>query len=90
MFLHFYWLKSIRLIFITCFYQGYVQRSGNSLFENVFQIFVIAMATEQSIKSFAIIFLGFSLTFKSTFTIEEFMNDFWNDLRRTPHDGCFC
>ena len=65
---------------------------GNNLFkqENVFQISSVILATEQSIKSFSFIFLGFSLYFKSTFTIKKFMNDFWNDFSRTPHDGCFC
>ena len=48
------------------------------------------LAIEQSIKSFSFIFLGFCLYFKSTFTIKKFMNDFWNDFNRTPHDGCFC
>ena len=22
--------------------------------------------------------------------MKKFMNDFWNDFSRTPHDGCFC
>ena len=35
-------------------------------------------------------FPGVCLYFKSTFTIKKFMNDFWNDFSRTPHDGCFC
>ena len=59
-------------------------------FVKVFQISGVILATEQSIKSFSFIFLGFCLHFKSTFTIKMFMNDFWNDLSITPHDGCFC
>ena len=64
---------------------------GNNLFkqENVFQISSVILATEQIIKSFSFIFLGFSLYFKSTFTIKKFMNDFWNDFSRTPHESCF-
>ena len=45
------------------------------------------LATEQSIKSFSFIFLGFYLYIKSTFTIQKFMNDFWNDFSRTPRHG---
>ena len=48
------------------------------------------LATEQTIKSFKFMFLVFHLYFKSTFTIKIFMNVFWNDFSRTPHDGCFC
>ena len=58
--------------------------------EKVFQISGVILATEQSIKSYSFIFLGFCLYFKSTFTIKKSMNDFWNDFSRTPHDGCFC
>ena len=58
--------------------------------EKVFQVSGVNLATEQSIKSFSFIFLGVCLYFKSTFTIKKFMNDFWNDFSRTPHDGCFC
>ena len=36
--------------------------------EKVFQISGVILATEQSIKSFSFIFLGFCLYFKSTFT----------------------
>ena len=50
----------------------------------------IIVATERTIKSFTFIFLGFGLDFKSNFTIKKFMNDFWNDFRRTSNDGCFC
>ena len=80
------------LIFISSLERGFVRQSGNNLFkqEKVFQISGVILATEQSIKSFSFIFLGFCLYFKSTFTIKKFMNDFWNDFSRTPHDGCFC
>ena len=55
------------------------------------KIIGIAVSTEESIKSFTIIFQEFCLNFKSTFTIfKKFMNDFWSDFRKTPHDGCFC
>ena len=65
--------------------------SANSFeHEKEFQIIGIVLATERSIKSFTFIFLGFCLNFKSTFTIKKFMNDFWNDFKRTRHDGCFC
>ena len=79
------------LIFIGCFQRGFVRRSGNNLFdkEKVFQISGVILATEQSIKSFSFIFLGFYLYFKSTFKIKMFMNDFWNNFSRTPHDGSF-
>ena len=45
----------MRLIFITRFQQGYVQKSGNNLFEHekVFQITITVLATERSRKSFA-------------------------------------
>ena len=50
---------------------GYVQRSGNNLFEHekVFQIIgiVLTTETERSIKSFKFTFLGFCLNFKSTY-----------------------
>ena len=37
-----------------------------------------------------IIFQGFCLNFKSTFTIfKEFISSFWDDFRRKCHDGCF-
>ena len=76
------------------FYQqlDYVRRSGNNLFEQeqVFQINSIILATEQSIESATFISLGFCLYVKSTFSIKEFINDFWNDFRGTTHDGCFC
>ena len=81
---------------ITFYHQPlarYVQRSGNNLFERekVFQIIHIVLPTEQSIKSSTLIFQTFCLNFKSTFTIlKELMNGFWNDFKRTPHDGCFC
>ena len=40
--------------------------------------------------SFTSIFQRFCFNFKSTFTIfKEFLNDIWNDFRKTPHDGCF-
>ena len=44
----------MRLIFITRFQQGYVQNSGNNLFEHekVFQITSTVLATERSRKSF--------------------------------------
>ena len=54
------------------------------------QILARILTTEQSIKSFSFIFLGFCFYFKSTFTIKKFLKDFWNDFSRTPHDGCFC
>ena len=54
--------------------------------EKIFQI----LGTERNIKSFTFIFLGFCLIFKLTFTIKKFMNNFWNDFKRTCHDGCFC
>ena len=57
--------------------------------EKVFQIISIILATEQSIKSFAFIFLDFYLHFKSTFTIKTFMNEFWNDLSRTASASMF-
>ena len=80
------------LIFISSFWRGFVPRSGNNLFkqEKVFQISGVILAIQQSIISFKFIFLGFYLYFKSTFKIKKFMNDFWNDFTRTPHDGCFC
>ena len=57
----------------------------------VFQIIGIVLATQQSIKSFTFIPQGFCLILKSTFTIfKGFMNGFWSDFRKTPHDGCFC
>ena len=79
-------------IFIGCFYRGFVRRSGNNLFEQEkgFQISGVILGTEQSIKSYSFIFLGFCLYFKSTFTIKKSMNDSWNDFSKTPHDGCFC
>ena len=55
--------------------------------EKVFQVSGVILATEQSIKSFSFIFLGFYLYIKSTFTIQKFMNDFWNDFSRTPRHG---
>ena len=77
------------LIFIGCFYRGFVRRSGNYLSEQGkgFQISGVILATEQSIKSYSFIFVGFCLYFKSTFTIKKAMNDFWNDFNRTPHEG---
>ena len=62
----------------TNFYQQleYVQQRGNNLFEHekVFQIIGIVLQTEESIKSFTSIFLGFCLNSKSTFTIfKEFI-----------------
>ena len=80
------------LVFISSFQRGYIRRSGSNLFEQekVFQISGVILATEQSIKSFTFIFLGFCLYFESTVTIKKFMNDFWNDFSRTSHDGCFC
>ena len=58
--------------------------------EEVFQISGVILTTEQSIKSFSFIFLGNRLYFKSIYTIKKFMNDFWNDFSRTPHNGYFC
>ena len=56
--------------------------------KKVFQIFDLVLPTEQSIKSSTFIFQGFCLNFKSTLTIfKNFMNNFWNDFRRTPYDG---
>ena len=80
------------LTIISSFWRGFVRRSRNDLFEQekLFQISGVILETEQSIKSFAFVFLGYCLYFKSTFTIKKFMNDFWNDFSRTPHDGCFC
>ena len=81
---------------ITFYHQPlvrYVQRSGNNLFERekVFQIIHIALPTEEGIKSSTFIFQTFCLNFKSTYTIlKELMNGFWNDFKRTPHDGCLC
>ena len=81
---------------ITFYHQPlarYIQRSEDNLFEceKVFQITHIVLPTEQSIKSPTFIFQIFCLNFKSTFTIlKELMNEFWNDFKTTPHDGCFC
>ena len=58
--------------------------------EKIVQIIFIVLATERSIKSFTFISLGFYLKFNSTFAIKNFINDFWTDFRRTPHDGCSC
>ena len=58
--------------------------------EKLFQISIVILATEQSIKSSSFIFARFCLYFKSTFTIKKLVDDFWNDFSRTPHDGCFC
>ena len=65
--------------------------AGKILFEHekLFQMIDFVLVTERSRKSFTFIFLGFCLNFKSIFTIKKFMNDFWNDFRRKPHDGCF-
>ena len=69
----------------------FLMKRGQFEHEKVFQIIGIVLATEQSIKSFPFIFLGFCLNCKSTFAIKKFeINDFWNDFRRTPHDGCSC
>ena len=71
----------------------YVHRSGSNLSERkkVFKIIHNVLPTEQSIKSSTLIFQTFYLNFKSTFTIlKGLMNDFWNDFKITPHDGCFC
>ena len=80
------------LTIISSFWRGFVRRSRNDLFEQekLFQISGVILETEQSIKSFAFVFLGYCLYFKSTFTIKKFMNDFWNDFSRAPHEGCFC
>ena len=78
----------MKLIFISRFQRGGVQRNDNNLFkhEKVFHIIGIVLPYEQTIKSFRFIFQGFCLNFMSIFTIfKEFMNDFW----RTPHNGCF-
>ena len=58
----------------------------------LFQTTSIVLWTKQSIKSSTYISEGFCLNFKSTFTIfKEFMNDFWSDFRKTPHDDAsFC
>ena len=75
------------------FYQQLLARvcsTKRKQFVKVFQISGVILATEQSIKSFSFIFLGFCLHFKSTFTIKMFMSAFWNDFSITPHDGCFC
>ena len=56
-------------------------------FAKVFQISIVILATEQNMKSFSFIFLGFCLYFKSTFTIKTLINNFWNDFSRTPHYG---
>ena len=73
------------------FLAGVCSISRNNLLgqEKVFQIGGVILATEQSIKSFTFIFLGFYLNFESIFTIKKFMNNFRNDFRRTPPDGCF-
>ena len=39
--------------------------------------------------NYKIFFIKFS-RIKSTFTIEKFINDFWNDFSRTTQDDCFC
>ena len=81
---------------ITFYHQPlarYVRRSGNNLFEceKVLQIIHIVLPTEQNIKSSTFIFQNFYLNFRSTFTIlKELMNNFCNDIKRTPHDGYFC
>ena len=71
----------MRLIVISSFYRGYVQQSGNNLFEHelVFQIIGIVLPTDQSVKSFAFIFQGFCFNFELTFMIfKKFMNYlFW-------------
>ena len=59
-------------------------------YEKVFQIARIVLATERSITSFTFIFLGLCLSFKLTFAIKNFMNDFWNDFGGLAHDGCSC
>ena len=78
-----FWLLKYILVFISSFWRGYVRRSENNLFEQekVFQVSGVILATEQSIKSFTFIFLGFCLYFKPAFKINKF---------RTLHDGCFC
>ena len=60
------------LVFISSFQRGYIRRSGSNLFEQekVFQISGVILATEQSIKSFTFIFLGFWLYFKPAFNIK--------------------
>ena len=81
---------------ITFYHQplaGYVQQSGNNLFEckKVFQIIYIVLPNEQRIKFSTFSFQAFCLNFKSAFVIlNELLNDFWNDFKRTPHDSCFC
>ena len=87
-------VSSTRLIFISSFFQqGQVQRGGNNLFEHekeVFQIIGVVLPTEQIIKSFTFNFQDCCFNFKLTFTVfKKFMNDFWNDFRRAPHDDCF-
>ena len=56
----------------------------------VFQIIGIVLPTEQTMKSFTFISQGLCLNFTSAFTIfNEFMNDVWNDSKRSLHDHCF-
>ena len=69
----------MKLIFISTFWRGSFQRSGNNLLEHkkVFQIIGIVLRAEQSIKFFTFIFQDFCLNFKSIITIiKELMNGF--------------
>ena len=54
-------------------------------YEKVFPIIDVVLPTERSI------FQGFYLNFKPTFPIfKEFMNDFWNDVKKRSDDSYFC
>ena len=63
-----------------------VQTPRNKNWQRIFDLFKLIKKDSAVINNYSSVAV---IIFRITFRIKKFMNDFWNDFRRAPPDGCF-